>query len=95
HQPEVDIKIVYTGLRPGEKLFEELFHSNEKILPTLHPMVKIAKTAPPDENFKANLDFLMTLSDETSPSMVKEAIKNLLPEYKCSDFNIGLSDKVH
>jgi FlaA1/EpsC-like NDP-sugar epimerase len=96
HQPEVDIPIVYSGLRPGEKLFEELFQSNEVILPTLHPMVKIAKTAPPDQNFKANLDFLMTLSDETAPSLVKEAIKNLLAdEYKCSDLNIAISDKVH
>jgi FlaA1/EpsC-like NDP-sugar epimerase len=41
--PEKDIKIVYTGLRPGEKLYEELLSNHENTIPTHHPKIKIAK----------------------------------------------------
>lgn len=40
--PEKDIHIVYTGLRPGEKLFEELFEETEQVEPTLHPKIRRA-----------------------------------------------------
>src|SRR3546814_7867471 len=38
-QPERDIAIVYTGLRPGEKLHENLFHADERYLPTMHSKI--------------------------------------------------------
>lgn len=84
HKPDVDIKVVYTGLRPGEKLFEELFHAGETMLTTPHPMVKIAKTLLPQENFKENLDLLVSLSENTPNEVVKGAINNLVPEYNYS-----------
>ena len=40
--PDKDIKIVFTGLRPGEKLYEELFDADEKILPTSHKKINMA-----------------------------------------------------
>ena len=42
-QPEQDIAIVYTGLRPGEKLFEELFHPQENYHPTVHAKIMLAQ----------------------------------------------------
>lgn len=42
-QPERDIAIVYTGLRPGEKLFEELFHPQENYHPTMHAKIMLAQ----------------------------------------------------
>ena len=42
-KPEEDIKIHYTGLRPGEKLFEEVLSNSEITLPTYHPKIKIAR----------------------------------------------------
>ena len=41
-KPKEDIEIVYTGLRPGEKLFEELFHKDEKLTGTSHPKILLA-----------------------------------------------------
>src|SRR5688500_18844714 len=38
-QPERDVAIVYTGLRPGEKLHETLFHADERYRPTTHPKI--------------------------------------------------------
>lgn len=42
-QPEKEIAIVYTGLRPGEKLFEELFHPQESYHPTVHAKIMLAQ----------------------------------------------------
>lgn len=46
--PDEDIKIIYTGLRPGEKLYEELLSTNENTIPTYHPRIMIAKVNPLD-----------------------------------------------
>ncbi len=44
--PEKDIKIVYTGLRPGEKLYEELFHKSENLQGTPHTKLQLAESRP-------------------------------------------------
>ncbi|OGP13871.1 MAG: hypothetical protein A2054_10765 [Deltaproteobacteria bacterium GWA2_55_10] len=44
YRPGVDIKVVFTGLRPGEKLDEKLFNTNEVIMSTAHPRVKVARS---------------------------------------------------
>jgi len=43
-KPGEDIEIVYTGLRPGEKLYEELFHQAEALMPTSHPKTLLARS---------------------------------------------------
>ena len=47
-QPHEDIEIIYTGLRPGEKLYEELLLAEEGTLPTHHEKICVASSSPPD-----------------------------------------------
>ncbi|MER2520493.1 MAG: nucleoside-diphosphate sugar epimerase/dehydratase [Bdellovibrionales bacterium] len=62
HKPEEDIKIVYTGLRPGEKLHEELFADSEELMPSGVDGVKVAKS--PSGDLKALRRALSDLTKE-------------------------------
>lgn len=59
--PDKDINIVYTGLRPGEKLYEELLNEKEKTLPTHHEKIKIAKVV--SKSYKEVLNDIESLTD--------------------------------
>lgn len=48
YEPDQEIKIIYTGMRPGEKLSESLFYDKEQILPSKHPRIFIASPSPID-----------------------------------------------
>lgn len=77
-----DINIIYTGLRPGEKLFEELLMNDENILPTLHPLVKVAKSRTIPEQFDDILNNLLSSSPTASVEDIKKYLQLLVPEYK-------------
>lgn len=76
-----DISIEYVGLRPGEKMFEELLLDGESTLPTIHPLVKIAKVSQHKSVFKDRLDFLLNLPSDSDVNTFKQVIKTLVPEY--------------
>ena len=81
--PDKDIKIEYTGLRPGEKLYEEVLATEENTMPTVHERIRIAKVREYDyaEACEA-VDKLETLSREVEiPEMVK-LMKRTVPEFK-------------
>lgn len=83
YEVEKDIKIVQTGLRPGEKLFEELFIPGEIYEKTLHEKILIATNAShfiPD-NFDENLDNLLSRKYESSREEIISMLKKLVPEY--------------
>ena len=78
---EDEIKIEFTGLRPGEKLYEELLADGESTLPTPHPKLRMAKpSAAPDQQWLADLEQWLAESwrDE---AMVKEGLRRWVPEY--------------
>jgi FlaA1/EpsC-like NDP-sugar epimerase len=91
--PEKDIEIVYTGLRPGEKLHEELLISGEDVLSTAHERIKICKHKN-DFNKKKiieQMDILNRLiENETDPNAALNIIKVLVPAYAIQS---GLSEK--
>ena len=80
--PDEDIKIEYSGLRPGEKLYEEVLATNENTLPTDHSRIRIAKVREYDHTEAlAAIDELERLSREVViPDMVK-LMKQIVPEF--------------
>ena len=82
-EPGKDIEIVYTGLRPGEKLYEELLATSENTLPTHHPRILIGKVRPADpEQIRLALGRFGSLMDAGNDADIVEYMKGLIPEYK-------------
>lgn len=75
-----DIKIAFSGLRPGEKLFEELFSDKESYEITHHGKINKALFRTLDQSFDANLSRLLTL-ESVEPDVIVYLIKNLVPEF--------------
>jgi len=80
--PDKEIKVVYSGLRPGEKLYEEVLSNVENTDPTSHDRIRIAHVREYDYNdAKANVDRLESLSRSVNiPDMVR-LMKRIVPEY--------------
>jgi FlaA1/EpsC-like NDP-sugar epimerase len=80
-RPYVDMDIVFTGLRPGEKLFEELELSGEQITKTRHPKIFIGKlNAYPVEEVLRALRYLEELAREGDGTAIRKFLNSLLPE---------------
>jgi FlaA1/EpsC-like NDP-sugar epimerase len=81
-----DIEIKYTGLRPGEKLYEELLNNDENSLPTHHPKILIAKVNTPTYAFMEIqvAEMLQLLADGGNNELVAK-IKQVIPEYKSNN----------
>lgn len=81
YKPDEDIKIVYTGLRPGEKLFEEKLMAEEGIQKTANELIYIGKPIPFDvEEFLKQLEELANASYENSPDIVK-MVEKIVPTF--------------
>ncbi|MBN4051285.1 polysaccharide biosynthesis protein [bacterium AH-315-M05] len=77
-----DIQIVYTGLRPGEKLYEELLNSHENTLPTHHPQILIAKVKEYDwENISKEITSLIELFKHQNNEEIVKKMKQMVPEF--------------
>jgi FlaA1/EpsC-like NDP-sugar epimerase len=83
-RPEFDIKIEFTGLRPGEKMYEELFKQCENLLPTYHPKILKAQRSEVDSHFDVMLDGLVIAAQEFDDDMVRSLIRQMVPEFKQS-----------
>jgi FlaA1/EpsC-like NDP-sugar epimerase len=81
--PEVDIKIEYTGLRPGEKLYEELLNNKEITTQTHHPKIMIAKVREYEyDNVSKEIDELITYSFQCKNFLTVSQMKKIVPEFK-------------
>jgi FlaA1/EpsC-like NDP-sugar epimerase len=91
-----DIEIKFTGLRPGEKLYEELLSTDENTLPTHHPKILIAKVNVPSYSY---MDIQMNLMQEVldeggNNNELVSKIKEVIPEYKSNNSIFEKLDKV-
>lgn len=82
-EPDVDIKVEYTGLRPGEKLYEEVLSNAENTLPTSHDRIRVAKVREYDYAEAVEVaDRLEQLAEVVHiPDMVR-LMKRTVPEFK-------------
>jgi FlaA1/EpsC-like NDP-sugar epimerase len=81
-----DISIAYTGLRPGEKLYEELLADHENTLPTHHKQIMIAKVK--EYNFNEigpTVNELISLFDKQDNASIVKKMKLLVPEFKSNN----------
>lgn len=80
-RPSGDIRIVYTGLRPGEKIFEELL-IGENPLPTDHPrIIRARESFMPWESLKSHLEVLLSAAHSDQVRELKDHLRLLVPEY--------------
>lgn len=81
-RPHEDIEIVYTGLRPGEKLYEELLLADEGTLPTHHEKICVAAAAQRNVgNINQRLDLLVQAAKNLDKELMHSELQNLVQEY--------------
>jgi FlaA1/EpsC-like NDP-sugar epimerase len=87
-EPDKDIKIEYTGLRPGEKLYEEVLANEENTVPSFHPRIRIAKVREYTyQEVDKALEQMVQLARDVSIVEMVDLMKDIVPEYDCkTDF---------
>lgn len=89
--PGKDVDIVFTGLRPGEKLYEELFESSEQVEPTTHPKIHRAAGAPvPVGELSEWLESLQATLPKSDEEELVQDLKRLVPSFQ-PDLSQGVS----
>ena len=84
-EPDVDIKVEYIGMRPGEKLHEELIIEGEGIVPTEHEKIMVLKGSTCDlPSINGKIDDLIILAEDQDGDRIKKKLKTIVPEYTIS-----------
>ena len=87
YTPDVDIQIVFTGLRPGEKLYEELLMSEEGMQETPNKLIHIGKPIEFDmEEFEEKLKELHEVANQDGEG-IREEVEKLVPTYRPQEGN--------
>ena len=90
YKPDEDIKVVYTGLRPGEKLYEEKLMAEEGMTTTPNQLIHIGKPIPFDmERFMKQLDVLAAASFMNSPDIVR-LVAGVVPTFHTAESDLQL-----
>jgi FlaA1/EpsC-like NDP-sugar epimerase len=88
-----DIAIKITGLRPGEKLYEELLNNEENTLPTHHPQIKIATVREyPFQEVSEKITRLVELFDQQNNDLLVQEMKEIVPEFKSNNSEFSKFD---
>ena len=95
-EPEIDIPIVYTGLRPGEKLYEELKSRGEQKVKTGNKKIMILKDGKSIMDWpelQAITKTLLDTSEKLDSYKIQMLLKQLLPTYQSPNFNQPIKKK--
>lgn len=89
-----NIEIKYTGLRDGEKLYEEVLNDKEITLPTFHPKIKIARVREYDySDVKTRISILIQTTITSDDMAIVKLMKELVPEFKSQHSKYQVLDK--
>lgn len=95
YKPDVDIRIEYTGLRPGEKLYEEKLMAEEGLTKTRNDLIHIGKPIPFDiEKFLGQLEILAETSYSNSPHICG-MVEEIVPTYHSAESDLNLHGRVY
>lgn len=84
--PGKDIKIEFTGLRPGEKLYEELLNKEEYTIPTHHQKIKISSVILYSYDYvQQKINELLILNDCANEKEIVSKMKEIIPEFKSNN----------
>ena len=93
-EPHVDIEIVYTGIRPGEKLFEEILTAEEGTTGTRHDKIHVAPQKDLPSSFGEKLDALLaSASRGDDPKTLRQGLRDIVPAFR--NGNAGAKNKDH
>ena len=81
YKPDTDIEIKFTGVRPGEKLYEELRHTEESHEPTEHPRIFKLRAEPDPSEADSWLAELSAVAASGDTRAMKAAMRQIVPEY--------------
>ena len=91
---EDDIEIKYTGLRPGEKLYEELLANEENTMPTHHPQILKAKVREYDfTSVLKDINELTGMFDSQNNDYIVSKMKTIVPEFISNNSEFSKFDK--
>ena len=88
-EPDTDISIVFTGLRPGEKLYEELQSLDEKVISSEHKKIMILDDSNHEMSWDAlknTIEDLLNIAENLDSDEIQSKLSQLLPDYKPSSF---------
>jgi len=84
-EPGVDVEVNFTGVRPGEKLFEELFFQGAQMVPTDHPKILRARDAATSEHSRGDIaELIQAARENRSAGEIRRLLVRLVPEYSGS-----------
>jgi FlaA1/EpsC-like NDP-sugar epimerase len=96
YEPYTDIKIEFTGLRPGEKLYEEVLSTEENSLPTCHHKINIAQVRRYEyASIKDSFDRLKILAHFVKIEDTVWLMKQIIPEFKSQNSQFAIMDSLH
>jgi FlaA1/EpsC-like NDP-sugar epimerase len=83
-EPDSDIEVRFTGTRPGEKLYEELFFKGAHMVPTDHPKILRARDSGPNQSASDVAELIAAASENRSAGEIRRIIVRMVPEYSGS-----------